>query len=236
MEQRSTLIALTATFLIVVGVLALTLDSPESVDATELAVEDNLDLVLRKAEEGDAYSQMYLGLKFATGEGVRQDDGEAVMWYRKAAEQGNAEAQHYLGLRYATGRGVPQDYAEAMKWWRKAADTGHVDAQYFFGSSYAEGTGVPQDYGEAVKWWRKAAEQGFAEAQYRLGLMYFAGAGVPQDFIEAYAWLNIAVARGVQIAVSPRDSLAKRLSAADLSQAQARAQEYFKKYPPRHDD
>jgi hypothetical protein len=58
---------------------------------------------------------------YMVGRGVKQDDAEAVQWYRKAAEQGHADAQHNLGLMYMEGRGVKQDDAEAVKWWRMFA-------------------------------------------------------------------------------------------------------------------
>ncbi|WP_048942598.1 tetratricopeptide repeat protein, partial [Haemophilus influenzae] len=70
------------------------------------------------------------------GQGVKQDDFEAVKWYRKAAEQGDANAQAYLGLAYTEGRGVRQDYTEAVKWFRKAAEQGHANAQAILGFSY----------------------------------------------------------------------------------------------------
>ena len=48
------------------------------------------------AERGDAIAQYRLGLMYKNGEGVPQDDVEAVRWFRKAAEQGHAGAQSYL--------------------------------------------------------------------------------------------------------------------------------------------
>jgi uncharacterized protein len=38
------------------------------------------------------------------GQGVPQDDAQAVAWYRKAAEQGYAAAQVNLGVMYANGK------------------------------------------------------------------------------------------------------------------------------------
>ena len=58
------------------------------------------------AEQGHAGAQYNLGLRYATGRGVPEDDAEAVRWYRMAAEQGHAGAQYALGFMYATGRGV----------------------------------------------------------------------------------------------------------------------------------
>jgi hypothetical protein len=66
---------------------------------------------------------------YVNGEGVTQDDAEAVRWYRAAADQGFAEAQASLGFMYVNGKGVAQDYAEAMRWFRLAADQGHAYAQ-----------------------------------------------------------------------------------------------------------
>ena len=45
------------------------------------------------ADQGHAYAQYYLGLMYANGEGVPEDDAEAVRWFRLAADQGHADAQ-----------------------------------------------------------------------------------------------------------------------------------------------
>src|SRR5713101_4941559 len=63
-------------------------------------------------------------LRYATrsmyryGQGVPQNDAEAVKWFRLAAEQGIAGAQANLGLMYFNGQGIRQNYAEAAKWFR----------------------------------------------------------------------------------------------------------------------
>ena len=59
---------------------------------------------------------------YANGEGVPEDDAEAVRWYRLAADQGHADAQYNLGWMYANGEGVVEDDAEAVRWYRLAAD------------------------------------------------------------------------------------------------------------------
>ena len=65
---------------------------------------------------------------YALGEGVPENDAEAVRWVRAAAEQSYATVQHYLGRMYAIGRGVPEDDAEAVRWYRAAAEQGYADA------------------------------------------------------------------------------------------------------------
>ena len=148
------------------------------------------------AEQGGAGAQSSLGYMYSTGEGVPQDDGEAVKWFRLAADQGNASAQSSLGYMYSTGEGVPQDDGEAVKWFRLAADQGNAWAQFSLGLTYYDGEGVPQDYGEAVKWYRLAADQGNASAQLNLGYMYSTGEGVPQDDGEAVKWYRLAADQG----------------------------------------
>ncbi|WP_420831727.1 tetratricopeptide repeat protein, partial [Bathymodiolus japonicus methanotrophic gill symbiont] len=61
-----------------------------------------------------ASAQYNVGLRYAKGEGVVQDEKEAAKWYRKAAEQGHGDAQLLLGAMYEAGIGVVQDYKEAV--------------------------------------------------------------------------------------------------------------------------
>jgi TPR repeat protein len=71
------------------------------------------------------------------GQGVSQDDSEAVRWYRKAADQGYATAQYVLGSMYRNGQGVPRDNAEAVGWFQKAANQGDATAQRALGFTIA---------------------------------------------------------------------------------------------------
>ncbi len=73
------------------------------------------------ANQGNAEAQFNLGGMYDKGEGVPQDDTEAVKWYRKAAEQGYAEAQYSLGLMYVKGWGVPQGHVRTHMWFNLAA-------------------------------------------------------------------------------------------------------------------
>ena len=179
---------------IAVTVAALSLAVLSSACSQE-QISEQLALV-RSAEQGDAAAQTSLGFMYRNGEGVPQDYGEALRWYRLAADQGHASAQVCLGSMYASGEGVPQDDSEALHWYRLAADQGYAGAQFNIGIMYANGEGVPQDYGEGVRWYRLAADQGFASAQYNLSGMYLNGRGVPQDDGEAVRWHRLAADQG----------------------------------------
>ena len=117
-----------------------------------------------KAEAGDAEAQNTLGNKYRLGQGVSEDDAQAVSWYRKAAQQGHAKAQYSLGWMYDNGRGVPQNYATAVSWYRKAAQQGFAKAQNNLGSMYYWGRGVPKNLVNAYMWANLAAAQGSENA------------------------------------------------------------------------
>ena len=120
--------------------------------------------VQKAAEQGLAEAQIVLGLMYARGEGVAQDDKQAVAWYRKAAEQGNVDAQYNLGVKYEYGKGVAQDYKQAVAWYRKAAEQGDVDAQRILGMMYDNGVGVVQDNKLAYVWSSVSAANGDVKA------------------------------------------------------------------------
>ena len=90
-------------------------------------------LWLPLAEQGDASAQFNLGMMYDNGQGVKQDDVEAVKWYRQAAEQGYAKAQYNLGVKYYQGEGVRQDKGQAKEWFGKACDNGHQDGCKYYG-------------------------------------------------------------------------------------------------------
>tara|TARA_R110000868_G_scaffold359173_1_gene621027 strand:- start:3887 stop:4489 length:603 start_codon:yes stop_codon:yes gene_type:complete len=116
------------------------------------------------AEQGNANAQFMLGFMYRDGQGVPQDDAEAVKWYQLAAELGVAGAQRNLGDMYRLGQGVPQDYAKAKKWYQLAAEQGVADAQANLGVMYSFGEGVPRDYVMAYMWYDIASANGHEKA------------------------------------------------------------------------
>jgi TPR repeat protein len=109
------------------------------------------------AQQGNADAQDALGDMYFDGDGVPQDDAEAVHWYNKAAAQGNADAQSSLGLVYEFSESVPHDLKEAAKWYRLAADQGDASGQLHLAKLYEDGRGVSQNLGEACKLFSKVA-------------------------------------------------------------------------------
>jgi hypothetical protein len=94
-----------------------------------LAVGD-LEGIRRLAAQGDVTAQYALGVRYATGDEVKEDYSEAVTWFVKAAEQGSVPAQATLGAYYWAGRGVPQDLKKAYFWAVLAQAGGDQGSRY----------------------------------------------------------------------------------------------------------
>jgi TPR repeat protein len=163
----------------------------------------------------------------------RGDYATALREWRPLAEQGIGAAQGSLGSMYFMGHGVPQDYVKGAKWVRKAAERGNAFGQTELGTMYSLGRGVLQDFTEAVRWFRKAAEQGNAKGHAKLGVMYFLGTGVPQDYVQAHKWLNLAVSQGDKNAATVRDQVAKKMTPAQIAEAQRMARDWVSAFNKR---
>jgi len=82
-----------------------------------------------------------------------------------------------------------------------------------------------RDYATAVRIIRPLAEQGDARAQYTLGVFYDNGLGVPQDRVTSYMWFDLSAAQGKEGAAAFRDLIARRMTPAQIAEAQKLARE-----------
>lgn len=107
------------------------------------------------------------------------------------------------------------DYPAAVRLFLSLAELGYPSARFEPGFL---------DYVEAAKWLQLAANQGHVWAQSDLAFMYRDGEGVTQDFVKAHMWFNLASAAAPAASradyVGYRDELAKRMSPAQIDEAQ----------------
>lgn len=177
------------------------------------------------AEHGDAAAQFNLGRMYALGKGLPQDLRQARHWYELAANQGYAQAQVSLGALHELGMGVPRDFTQARNWYEKAAAQGDASGEVSLGAIYEHGLGVPTDFAQARHWYEKAAAQGDALAQLSLGALYEEGQGVSQDYVQAYMWYELAASQD-KTSTWTLDNLAKRMTQAQIANAQRLAREW----------
>ncbi|MEW6158565.1 MAG: tetratricopeptide repeat protein [Verrucomicrobiota bacterium] len=85
---------------------------------------DLMQELTAKAEQGDLEACYELGWRQALGNGLPENEPEAVRWLTVAARKGHLLAQNNLGARYVSGEGVPKDLIEAYRWFQLAAEQG----------------------------------------------------------------------------------------------------------------
>jgi TPR repeat protein len=87
------------------------------------------ELLWPAARSGNADAEELIGVMYAMGLGVEQDDARAFEWYLRSALKGHPGAQSGVGWYYEVGRGLPApDLVRAYMWYTLSAIGGAPDA------------------------------------------------------------------------------------------------------------
>ena len=150
--------------------------------------------------------EIYLGIFYDYGIGVRRDHKRAVAIYTKFldSEQQRIQklAQFHLGICYYHGAGVRKSREKAASFFEKCRDTfldadsykeiietENSEAAYEVGIAYwfgDESEWIPQDFARACEMWEKAYQMSRnPEYAVLVGQMYLKGIGKCQDFAKA---------------------------------------------------
>lgn len=85
---------------------------------------------IKAVQDGNGYAMNNLGVLYAKGRGVPEDETKAVYWYQKAAQAGNSYGMSNLAWSYRWGRGGnPQDQEQAFYWYGRSWKAGNSDAR-----------------------------------------------------------------------------------------------------------
>ena len=158
-------------------------------------------------EQGLVAAQWRLGLMYADGEGVEQNDLKAFDYFSRIAN-GHADdapgtpsaryvAKAFVRLGHYNLEGIANSYvrpdpARARQMYSYAASYfGDPDAQYHLARIYLDGNGVAKDPKQAVRWLSLAAQKGQYQAQATLGAMLFRGQAVPRQAARGLMWLTL---------------------------------------------
>jgi TPR repeat protein len=131
------------------------------------------------ADAGDSDAQVNLGYLYARGQGVAQNQQEALRLYLLSANQGNAAGMNAVAFTYRYGTGVEVDLTRAVHWFCRAAVSGDPRGLNNLGIMYNEGQGVDRDVEQARNLWRQSAERGDPSAMFNLSKSLFFE--MPQD-------------------------------------------------------
>ncbi|MBW8881841.1 MAG: sel1 repeat family protein, partial [Asticcacaulis sp.] len=156
----------------------------------------------------------------------------------RRAEFEDPRYQSDLGDAYLKGKYLPKDPALGVLWLQKAANQGYAPAASEIGERYRDGDGVAKDEAAGRDWLMKAARHGSGVAANTLGGMYAEGRGAPHDDVQAYMWYEISL-DGIEGAwnhdsfIRDRDKVAARMTAAQITDAKARAEAWRAEAEPK---
>jgi hypothetical protein len=193
--------------------------------AAEAAMKANdlpraIPLLAEEAKLGNPVAAYNLGKIYESGgDGVPQDFGQAVAWYKLAADVGTLPtqfngqelgpdaadlifaaqlyAQYNLGRLYEAGQGVPKDVAAAVQWYQRAGQQDLDVAQQRLVRIFRQGEGtVAPNPVESTKWLERLAQGGNVPAMADLGTAYLQGVGVEKNAKIAHDWYLRGASQG----------------------------------------
>ena len=142
--------------------------------------------------------QGVLGLCYAKGEHVQQDNEQARKWFERGVAHENPESMMNLAYMYVNGIGGQTDLKRAAELYEQAAKAGFAPAGFHLAQMYHTGQGVQKDLTKEFEWALKSAEAGHVPAQYHVGALYLNGEGVARNLVEAKSWIMQAAEGGSQ--------------------------------------
>ena len=119
----------------------------------------------------------YLGVMYAHGSGVAQDESQAVALYQKACDGGKPAGCTNLGYMCQNGKGIAKDEAQALTFYGKGCDGGYAIGCTALGDIYDQGRGVTIDDVQAAAFYVKGCAGDNAIGCANLGVLYSEGRG-----------------------------------------------------------
>ena len=160
----------------------------------------------KKAKAGDIEAQLAVAHAYKIGKGIKDDESEALKWFRMAAEEGDAEGAYQTAKllpRFLLDTDEDKLNPEVISYLKFAAEKGHLEAQKEFAlfqpGYYAPITNYNIGVEERLFWLKKAAEQDDAEAMFELGLTYYNEPNAKHlktDYKKAVFWFTKASEKG----------------------------------------
>jgi serine/threonine protein kinase/TPR repeat protein len=138
-----------------------------------------------------------LGIMYAEGKGVAEDQRQASAYLRDAAEEADLQAVWLMAQRYDAGVGTEPNPERASGFYLLAARLDKKEAWPIVAERYAAGNGFRKNDEEAFVWWRKAADSlRHLPSMTRVAEAYSRGRGVKKDELLAQSWYFRAAEQG----------------------------------------
>jgi TPR repeat protein len=147
-------------------------------------------------------AQLELGMAYGRGEGLKQDEMQALRWLTLAANNQNRDAQRMLGASLFYGHSGVTNKTDGLRWLKLAVAQNDLIGMFHLGIVYLDETSDSEDDEEGLHWLHQAAKRGLPEAQFFLGGVYLVGRSfIESDPIRAEAWLSRSAEQGLPEAI-----------------------------------
>lgn len=141
---------------------------------------ESCDVLLALAQQGNHLAQYKIGLFYAVGVKLIQNEKEALVCFKEAGRF-VARASYYAGILLEQSH----YYTKAFDWYRIAAQQNDGEAIYKMGYFYENGLGIDRNYLKAFECYMQAAEMKHIDAQLKVAFFYENGLGIEQDYNKA---------------------------------------------------
>lgn len=120
--------------------------------------------VLAEHESGEA--QMYMGLLYQYGLGVKKNQVNALQYYEKSSTSGNSKAQFHLAKFYL----LKGEYTKSLTYLKESVNDNYSPSLYWLALLYKEGKGVNKDIDMYKSLLRKSIKNGhiFSKKEYAM--------------------------------------------------------------------
>ncbi len=123
---------------------------------------------MKKANRGDARSQIAVASAYKWGDGVQANAKLSAEWLERASDQGNSTAMFTLSECYARALGVDLDLKKSDRLLHLSAELGNADALITLGDKFANGDRVKRDKLKAYMWYSRGCMVGDWDATQKL--------------------------------------------------------------------
>jgi len=151
----------------------------------------------RTAADSSIPARRMVGIMYAEGKGVTEDQRQASAFLRDAAEDADLPAVWLMAQRYEAGLGTEANPDLAAGFYLLAATLGMRDAWPIVAERYSAGNGFKKNDEAAFFWWRRAADSlNHLPSMTRVAEAYSRGRGVKKDELLAQSWYFRAAEKG----------------------------------------
>ncbi|KAJ6243570.1 sel1-repeat-containing protein ybeq [Anaeramoeba flamelloides] len=140
-----------------------------------------IQIIEKKAEEGDGFLQNIRGIMYQEGNGVEKNKEVAFQWFKKSAKNNETTGMNNLAIAFHNGKGVKKNLTKSFKWFKRAAKLGFPSAVNNVGVCYLNGEGTEKDLEMAYKWFNRSLENGNILSCNSVGYMLLMGETIERD-------------------------------------------------------